>query len=189
MSDSGEIGDSGCTPVVPVKRRTGSALSGWYKGMPGPNPHGRPKSARFIDGLRRALGEPVSEDDPRTKLEAIIDTLISKAIGGCPKCLALIGQHCDPLKLRQSIKAGNVNILSLNGTPSREEIDEASATYRLAGVLSDAGMCQSAIEGIVRRFVSEGQPITARAGNAAIDEMMQGEMIPRRAVGGLKNDE
>ncbi len=53
--------------------------SDWHKGMPSPNPGGRPKEKAFRDALQYELGQAAGD---RTKLQAVASALVDQAIAG-----------------------------------------------------------------------------------------------------------
>ncbi len=111
---------------VDARHPTGGCTGrGWLKGVSG-NPAGRKPKARFCETLREALSEPVDETDiqSKTKLQAIVDTLIRKCIDGDSKCLTIFIQHCDPVRTKAAIRAGTVNVLSVGNHDGDGDIQD-----------------------------------------------------------------
>ena len=82
------------------------------KGMPSPNPGGRPKSRVLSEALRAKLGE-IKPDDPqgRTYAEVIATNLITIASSQGPGAVAAANEICNRLEGRavQQLDVNNIS--------------------------------------------------------------------------------
>lgn len=69
--------------IVPIDGKPVCTQHRWKKGDPSPNPLGRPRLGfSLAEHIRGALMEQMPGDDPRTKMDALLDKVLEKAMEG-----------------------------------------------------------------------------------------------------------
>jgi hypothetical protein len=83
----------------------------WRKGMPSPNPGGRPRSRLLSDALRTRLAEEKSDDPSgRTYAEVVAENLVEIACSEGPGAVHAASEIADRLegRSRQSIEFADI---------------------------------------------------------------------------------
>ena len=142
----------------------------WQKGMPSPNPSGRPKSARLAQACRNILAQVVPDDPQnRTYAECIALTLATKAVGGDVKAAQELADRAEG-KVVQSVQLSpSADLDDVFGRMTAGELEEFAAT----GVLPDWAKQEEA-DG----ENEAEQPGSADSGAAPADESEPAAKLP-----------
>jgi len=147
MSETNDNVNHECTDgagTIQARRLGGCTGKGFMPGVV-TNPKGRAPRRRFIEELATVLAEPVIEGDlsSPTKMRALAEKILEMAMQGGSvgvKAMAVLIPCIDPKRLRNSIRANNVNVLSVHGADGdgdgsdlRAELEEFVAS--LPGIL------------------------------------------------------
>ena len=98
-------------------------LTPWKKGIPSPNPGGRPKTAPFAHACRELLAAPLPDDpEGRTYAEAIAQTLAKKALAGDIRAAQEIADRAEG-RARQSVEIQSAKLRDAFERMSREELE------------------------------------------------------------------